>query len=76
MGFTNQTPNELNFITPRTKSALDLGRIDGKPIEASFTDGNQSTEAGPTFTTASRKNIGIIKALTSFSSQSASSELC
>jgi len=45
--------------------SLDLGHIDDKPIEASFTDGNQSTEAGLLLLQQVEKNIGIIKALAS-----------
>ena len=52
------------LLNPEQKS-LDLGHIDGKPIEGSFTGGNQSTEAGLLLLQQVEKNIGLIQAMAS-----------
>lgn len=66
--FTNQTPKEipLNSISKQPEQInLDLGCIDGKPVEAAFTGGNQSTEAGLLLLQQTENHVGIVHALAS-----------
>jgi hypothetical protein len=63
---TNRTRKEtpLNPILEQPEQiSLDLGHICGKPVEAAFTGGNQSTEAGLLLLQQTENNVGIVKAI-------------
>lgn len=56
----------MNTITKLPEqTSLDLGCICGKPLEAAFTGGTQSTEAGLLLLQQTENHVGIVKAIAS-----------